>query len=396
MKKTLVLTEVFYPEDFIINDLVGSWAEGGMDIEVLTRIPSYPKGLAYEGFKNKLFQKSEFRGVKVNHIPFVRGYQKSGVKKIINYINFAFFSFWFLLYNGFKYDRIFIYQTGPLSNAFSATFLKRFYGWKIIIWTQDLWPETVYAYGIEENKLNRVLLNWLVRFIYKRCDEIFVSCKGFIPKINNHVRNRLITWLPNWTLINGLGSSPLVLKGDFNFSFAGNIGKVQNIENVMIAFGAVAEIFPNVYFNIIGDGSNLENIKTLVRKEKIRNVVFHGRKEVKLMPDYFAASDVLVLSLVDSPVYEITIPSKFQAYLAARKPIFSIVSGELNALVEEFNIGFTAHPGSIESITKGFMRFVALTNKEINILALNSGTLESLFFSKTKIIQEITKKTFNN
>src|SRR5690606_40276263 len=55
----------------------------------------------------------------------------------------------------------------------------------------------------------------------------------------------------------------------------------------------------------------------------LSNVNFTGRKPVHTMPNYFAASDVLLISLVDVPLYEIMIPSKFQTYLTAKKPIRS-------------------------------------------------------------------------
>ena len=41
-KKALVLGEAFYPEDFLINDLVQEWEKAGYQLEVLTRSPSYP------------------------------------------------------------------------------------------------------------------------------------------------------------------------------------------------------------------------------------------------------------------------------------------------------------------------------------------------------------------
>lgn len=395
MKKTLIITEVFFPEDFVINDLVAHWAGKGKDIEVLTRIPSYPKGEVFNGFTNSTFQKSEFKGAKVHHIPFVRGYQKSGFKKILNYLNYMFFSFWFLLFNGRKYERIFIYQTGPLSNAFSATFLKWIFKWKIVIWSQDLWPETVYAYGIKETKTSRFFLNWLVKFIYKRCDEILVSCKGFIPKIERYVTDKSYHWVPNWTLVEGKGTNQLKLKGDFNFTFAGNIGKVQNLENLLIAYGEMVKSFPNVYFNIVGDGSHLESLKKIVADKSLTNVIFHGRKPIESMPDYFEASDVLVLSLVDSPIYEIMIPSKFQAYLHAQKPIFSIVSGELNNLVEEFQIGLTASPSDLDSIAKGFKSFIQLSPAEQKNMTEKSSKLEAMFFDKIQTIEKLTKITFH-
>ena len=40
--KVLVIGEAFYPEDFLINDLVQEWEKDGYDFEVLTRAPSYP------------------------------------------------------------------------------------------------------------------------------------------------------------------------------------------------------------------------------------------------------------------------------------------------------------------------------------------------------------------
>lgn len=395
MKKTLVITEVFYPEDFVINDLVAIWAKEGKEIEVLTRIPSYPKGVAFDGFKNSIFQKSAYKGVKVHHIPFVRGYQKSGLKKILNYFNYIFFSFWFLLFKGRCYDRIFIYQTGPLTNAFSTALLKRIFKWNIIIWSQDLWPETVYAYGIKETKLIRFFLNRLVRFIYKQCDEILVSCKGFIPKIERYVSDKSFHWIPNWTLVEGKGTNQINFLGDFNFTFAGNVGKVQNLENLVIAFDKVVQIFPKVYFNIVGDGSNLENLKKIVAERNIKNIIFHGRKPIEVMPDYFESSDVLVLSLVDSPIYEIMIPSKFQAYLHAQKPIFSIVSGELNTLVEEYQIGITASPNDINSITNGFISFIELSPTVQKNMTKKSIKLEAIYFDKVKTIEKLTAITFH-
>lgn len=59
-KKVLVLGEAFYPEDFLINDLVREWEKDGYQFEVLTRAPSYPFGKVYEGYKNKIYQTTCF------------------------------------------------------------------------------------------------------------------------------------------------------------------------------------------------------------------------------------------------------------------------------------------------------------------------------------------------
>jgi len=391
-KKILIVTEVFYPEDFVINDLVSDWIDAGFELEILTRVPSYPKGVVFPGFKNRIFQNSSFKGAKVNHIPFFPGYQKSRLKKLLNYFNFIIYSFWFLVFKGRNFETVFIYQTGPLSNAFSVTILKKIFKWRTIIWSQDLWPETVYAYGIKETKITRLLLNGLVKFIYKRCDIILVSCRGFIPRIKKYTPDAYFEWIPNWSLTESKGDEKGVeLPGKFNFTFAGNVGKVQNLDMLVQGFKEVNKNYSNVYFNIIGDGSYLLELKERVRSEEINNIIFHGRKAVELMPSYFAASDVLVLSLVDSPIYEIMIPSKFQAYLNAGKPIFSAISGELNALVNDFDIGYTAIPNDVNSIKTGFESFLNMDSLKLKKLSVNSKELEKTYFDKQKTISRLSE-----
>ena len=67
-------------------------------------------------------------------------------------------------------------------------------------------------------------------------------------------------------------------------------------------------------------------------------------------PNYYQASDVLIISLIDSPVFELTIPAKFQSYLNTSKPMLGIINGEVKTLIEENEIGFTASPDNPKEI----------------------------------------------
>ena len=62
---------------------------------------------------------------------------------------------------------------------------------------------------------------------------------------------------------------------------ASNIGKVQNLENVIRGFALAAKFNDRIKLNIIGDGSNLEDLKNIVKEEDIANVHFWGQKTVK-------------------------------------------------------------------------------------------------------------------
>ena len=390
-KKTLVLGEAFYPEDFLINDLVREWEKEGYQFEVLTRAPSYPFGKVYEGYKNKIYQTTYFNTIKIHRFPVMQGYEKSTLIKILNYFSFVFWSFWIVLFIGRRFNKVFIYQTGPLTLATAGILLKKIYGSKVVIWTQDLWPETVYAYGFKKTKFLSFCLNRFVGWVYRNCDSIFVSCEGFIERLHRYVPDKSIEFVPNWSLMeyNPVGKEKL--PGEFNFTFAGNIGKVQNLENVVKGFGKFVEAYPKVCLNIIGDGSFLKELKAIVQAESIRNVNLTGRIPLKDMSDYYRASDVLIISLKDVPVYEIMIPSKFQAYLSTGKPIYAIFKGEVADLVRRNDIGLIAHPSDIDSIAQGFANFMKLSDEERQRMSDNAARLSEEVFGKRKIVEKINR-----
>lgn len=393
--KALVIGEAFYPEDFLINDLVQEWEKEKYDFEVLTRAPSYPFGKVYKGYKNKIYQTTYFNTIKIHRFPVWQGYEKSVLIKVLNYFSFVFWSFWIILFIGRRFDRVFIYQTGPLTLATAGILMKKFFGAKVVIWTQDLWPETVYAYGFKRTKFLSFCLDHFVKWIYKNCDSILVSCEGFTERIHRYVPEKRIDFVPNWSLMEYKPTAKVKLPGSLNFTFAGNVGKVQNLDNVVKGFGLFVRSNPTAYLNIIGDGSYLNELKELVNRENISNVNFTGRIPLSEMPDYYQASDVLIISLKNVPLYEIMIPSKFQAYLTTQKPIFAIFNGEVRKMVEQYQIGYGAAPDNIEDIAKVFSAFLKLSADEKQSMSESAATLLNGIFDKKQIVEKINSRIWN-
>jgi len=390
----LIITERFYPEEFIINGLAKEWCDRGYEVTVLTQVPSYPFGKVYKGYKNLFLKIYYWNKIKIYRFYTVQGYKRSLLLKILNYFNFAIIGSIISLFIGYRYDKIFVYQTGPLTLSIPAIVLKKVYKKEVAIWTQDLWPDSVYAYGFRKTWILTFFLDLLVRIIYKNCDNIFVSCHGFIERIKKYVDTNAIYYFPNWPISDFRKDKErknnIKLSDKFNFTFAGNIGKVQNLEKVIMGFALVSANNDRVQLNIIGDGSNLEYLKGMVANENIKNVVFWGRKKLDDMPYYLNASDVLIISLKDEPLFELTVPSKFQAYLTAEKPIFAIIKGEVKKIVEEYKLGITADPNSIEDIKKGFIKFYQMSNDGIKKLSTNSKKLLENVFDSNRIIDAMT------
>ena len=77
-----------------------------------------------------------------------------------------------------------------------------------------------------------------------------------------------------------------------HFTFAGNIGRLQNLENIINAFCLLSsEYQEKSQLNIIGDGSNLINLKKLSNNNP--NIIFHGKQMREDMAKFYKASDFL-------------------------------------------------------------------------------------------------------
>ncbi len=367
-------------------------------MEVLTKTPSYPFGKTYEGYKNKIYQKEVLNHIIIHRVKIIEGYNSSIFRKISNYIVNALIASFVALRIGRRFDKVFIYQTGPLTFALPGALIHKFYKKKTVIWTQDLWPDTVFSYGFKKSKFNEKILNSFVRFIYRHMDTALVTSRSFVESLKITTRNKKeFYYVPQWALVKQENHKKGKIqeiwdKNKFHFTFTGNIGKVQNLDNVIEAFAQVSEKYPDkLQLNIIGDGSHLANLKKKVEKERIINVVFHGRKPLDEMNNYYGASNILIISLNDDPSFNKYIPAKFQSYLTSGKPIFAVMSGEVKNLVKKYNLGWTAPPGDVSAIAKKIEEIYFSPPEEFKNKGQNTKRLLETEFNREKIIEKIKK-----
>ena len=145
-KKILIVTECFYPEEFKINDVALSWKNKGYDVDVLTLAPTYPLGRVFPGYKNSFFRKDEYQGINIFRLRAVTGYRDSAIKKILKYINFMVFGSIAAIFIGRRYDYIFGFNLGSLTDMLPAVVIRKLYKRPTMFWVQDVWPDSVYAY----------------------------------------------------------------------------------------------------------------------------------------------------------------------------------------------------------------------------------------------------------
>lgn len=393
MKKILIVTEYFYPEEFKINEVALEWKEKGYEVDVLTQNPTYPFGEIYPNYQNKFYSKEIWNGINIYRVKAVTGYKSSILKKLLKYFAFMFFGSLVSLKIGKKYDYVFGFDIAALTCMVPAVILKKFYKKHVTLWVQDVWPDSVYAYGFKKTFILEKSLNALVKFVYKNTSNFAISAKGFENKISPYLdKKKEIKYLPNWAdeLDKNLESFTFSSEEKIHFTFAGNVGKVQNLDNILLAFNKLdRELKEKSQINIIGDGSHLDNLKKLVNDYDIKNIIFWGRKPRDEMYKYFAASNFLIVSLLDKPIFSLTVPAKTQTYIATNKPLFGVIKGEAADIIINNNLGFCAIPEDIENIRKTFVKAINSNQKQIEEFSKNGITLTNTIFDKSKTINSL-------
>lgn len=348
--RLLLISQYFWPENFRINDLVKGFREKGHDITILTGIPNYPAGRFFDGYG--IFRKvvEDYHGARVLRVPLIPRGKGGSVSLVLNYLSFALSSTLFVPFLSLqKFDVIFVYQLSPVTVAIPALAFRKLSGIPLFCWVQDLWPESLSATGAVKSQRLLNLVGELVKFIYRRCDHILVSSKGFIPSVKRMGgRPDRINYFPNTAELlyaseQRKGDLPagVSLPQGFIVMFAGNIGAAQDFGTILGAAERVRD-YKDIHWVVLGDGRMADWVRKEAQDRKLSSS-FHllGRYPLEDMPNFFAMADVMLVTLKRELIFSLTVPGKVQSYLAFGKPIIAALDGEGGQIVEEAGAGLS-------------------------------------------------------
>ena len=263
-----------------------------------------------------------------------------------------------------------------------------------MFWVQDVWPDSVYAYGFKKTKMLSTLLDVFVKFMYSNITAIAISSKGFESKLKPYIKKGLkFNYAPNWADDLDMDMDPITLSKNqkIHFTFAGNIGKVQNLENIINAFCFLSDEYQRKsQLNIVGDGSNLINLKKLSNNNA--NIIFHGKQKREDMAKFYKASDFLIVSLIDKPIFSVTVPAKTQTYIAAKRPILAIINGDVADIVNDNSLGVSVDPSNVSLIKETFEKCIDMPENEKSKFIINNENLLKTTFNKDSVINNLTSQ----
>lgn len=403
-KKILFICQYFYPETFRGNDIAFHLVEEGNDVHVVTGIPNYPKGKFFTGYG--LFKKRHevINGVKVTHLPIVPRGEDNKIMLMLNYFSYLIVGWMWMFFHALwhKYDMVFCQQLSPVTMSSPAVLYKKMRNVPLYTWVLDLWPESLTAAGGINNKYILGFFDWFVKSEYKNSDKILTSSKSFDQSILRYgdYKDKII-YYPQWSD----GTSDI---SNTDFTLPEKLQELSNGENFIVMFaGAVGEAHgmecnmqaalktkehKNIKWVIIGDGRRLDWVRSFVKDNQLDDTVFTlGRFPSETMPLFFEKADVMLVSLTDSPLFNMYSPAKIASYMAAERPIIAVLNGEGGKVIKAAGCGWKVKAGDADDLAELVVKLSETDRQELEEKGRKGKEYYDNFFTKEKCLKKLDK-----
>ena len=369
--RVLLLTQWFEPEPtFKGLSFAKELIKQGLQVEVVTGFPNYPIGKLYPGFKIKPIQRELIDGVKITRVALYPSHDNSAIRRILNYASFAFSSLLYCLFYVRNVDVIYAYHP-PLTIGVTASLLRIIRRIPVVYDIQDLWPDTLRTTGMLNNERALSIVGMVCNQVYKQVDQIVVLSPGFKNLlIERGVPERKIEVIYNWAdeeRLKVAANKPPIgfpCSDEFRLLFAGNMGMPQALGAVLEAARLlkVKGVLAKLIF--VGTGLEVEDLKIKAFALELSNVMFFPPVSMSEIGAYLSNSDALLVHLKSDKLFEITIPSKTQAYMSIGKPILMAVEGNAAELINNAACGVLAKSENPKDIAQAVESLVRMSHHE--------------------------------
>ena len=229
-----------------------------------------------------------------------------------------------------------------------------------VVDVNDLWPEA-FRVALDIPVLSDILFSPFYRqakAVYQMADAVVGTSDEYrerglrdarsgIPSETVYVGNQLCEFDAGVAANASQIDKPA---GDIWVSYAGTLSACYDLETLVNAMALVQKSHPEAKLQILGDGSERENLKAAAQSCGA-SVTFHGYLPYDQMAAWLSKSDITINSLVEKAAQSIV--TKIGDYLAAGKPMVNTsCSKEFRAKVEADGFGVNVKPGDAEGMAR--------------------------------------------
>lgn len=337
------------------------WVEKKANVTVITCAPNFPEGKVISGYKNKIYQVEMKDGISVVRVWSYMTANKGFLLRVMDYISFAFSSFWAGL---FKPCDVIVATSPQFFTTFPAYFLSIVKRKPWFFEVRDLWPESIRAVGVmKKGVVILKIFEKIELFLYKKASRVIVVTEAFKKSlIKRGIPREKIDVIPNGCnsqlffprktekdLKNNLG-----LEGKIVLGYIGTHGMAHGLDFIINCFKKL-DLYKYSLL-LVGDGAEKKSLLNLVEKEKINGVHFLPPISKTEVPRYMSICDICIVPLIKSSTFRKVIPSKIFEIAAMEKPILLGVDGQARQIIEEYRCGIFFEPENEQSFLDGIGR----------------------------------------
>ncbi len=230
---------------------------------------------------------------------------------------------------------------------------------------RDLWPESILAVeALKDSALIR-LMKRLSCFLYQHCDRIVTVGEGYRRGIHSRygipehemevVRNGIDTSLFVPSPRDNEVRKRYGWEDRFVLMYVGTHGMAHGLHHVLEAADALRGE-PDKLFVFVGEGAEKDNLKRQAVRLQLPNVRFIDQQPKSRIPLFYAACDLGLVMLRNTPLFQEVLPSKIFEYLGMERAVLLNVAGEARQVVETAEAGVYVPSGDVPALVNTIRR----------------------------------------
>jgi glycosyltransferase involved in cell wall biosynthesis len=345
-----------------VHELSREWARRGHNVTVLTGFAHHPTGIKSPRDRWVLTRREAHDGIDVVRSYVYATANKGMARRTLSYASFMGSA---MLVGAVRVARpdIVIATSPQLLCACAGYALARRFRVPFVFEVRDLWPESILAVdAMRENVLVRALKK-VAYFLYRHSDRIVTVGNGYKEEI---YRRYGIPVTKMSVVPNGIDTGLFIpspqdnevrkqygWEGRFVVLYLGTHGMAHGLAAVLQAARLLRDA-SEIRFVFVGEGAEKDDLKR--RAAELTNVQFIDQQPKERVPLFYAACDLGLVTLRDTPLFQSVLPSKIFEYLGMERAILLTVGGEARRLVEDAGAGIYVPPDNPQALAEGIQQ----------------------------------------
>ncbi|MGC8991665.1 MAG: glycosyltransferase family 4 protein, partial [Verrucomicrobiia bacterium] len=334
----------------------------GIRVTVVTNHPNHPNGVLFPGYRNRWLTIEERDGISVRRVKTFVAPNAGFLRRTLNYV-------WFMVAGFIGATRV---AKPDVVVATSPQFFCAVAGWVASCWhrcpfvfeVRDLWPDSIVTVGAMRRGVVIRALERLELFLYSQAEKVVVLTDAFRENLlKRGVPAEKIAVIKNGVDLSffrprsmpAMLRQELGLEGRFVVSYIGTLGMAHAVDRIV----EVADLLraeQDLMFVLVGDGAERKRVENMVREKRLTNVRVLPGVSKESVCDYYAVSDLGLVTLRNKELFRTVLPSKVFEWMAMARPILCAVQGECRALLSAAGAAVFAEPEDVKGMAEAILR----------------------------------------